>query len=392
VPDMQTPSRAVPSPPPQGPGQPASQITEVTRRRLIQGLAEMRTSWSGTLDDVEFLGRLYDLDALPSTDRRYDTAGGDVWMHRVMNPTDWDDDWIFYDSRFGLADSDDALVRFLAEMLHPAVRTDLAAVEELRAFLNSVLVHDGYEVVQTGAISGAPVFAGRRIGSGVRGSMKNLIFAAVGPKPEIVLDDAVNNELRIVRNEENCLVYDRPLAGHGLLWSELADWWADREHMADQPKRAVWLSLHQRLRTSIDASNGAELRIFDAYAKRYAAHGADIPALLPQVYLHYDPYTKAHYQPSTSTPLQRQRMDFLLLLPHNARAVIECDGKQHYADDDGRASPRRYAAMMAEDRDLRLKGYEVYRFGGAELTDTRATAQLLETFFDRLAVRYVGRR
>jgi hypothetical protein len=52
---------------------------------------------------------------------------------------------------------------------------------------------------------------------------------AIGPKPEIVLDDAVNNDLRIVRNEENCLIYDRPLAGHGLLWSELADWWADRD-------------------------------------------------------------------------------------------------------------------------------------------------------------------
>ncbi len=78
--------------------------------------------------------------------------------------------------------------------------------------------------------------------------MKNLIFAAIGPKPEIVLDNAVNNDLRIVRNEEYCLVYDRPLAGHGLLWSELADWWADREHLAGQPKRAVWLSLHQRLR------------------------------------------------------------------------------------------------------------------------------------------------
>jgi len=35
-----------------------------------------------------------------------------------------------------------------------------------------------------------------------------------------------------------------------------------------------------------------------------------------------------------------------------------------------RRCPRRYASMMAEDRDLRLKGYEVYRFGGAELTDT----------------------
>ena len=63
-------------------------------------------------------------------------------------------------------------------------------------------------------------------------------------------------------------------------------------------------------------------------------------------------------------------MDFLLLLPNSVRVVIECDGQQHYADNTGKASPRRYAAMMAADRDLRLKGYEVYRFGGAELTDT----------------------
>jgi AbiJ N-terminal domain 3 len=71
-------------------------------------------------------------------------------------------------------------------MLHPAVRTGIAEAERVRSFLNSVLVHDGYEIVQVGDISGAPVFSGRRIGSGVRGSMKNLIFAAVGPKPEIV--------------------------------------------------------------------------------------------------------------------------------------------------------------------------------------------------------------
>jgi hypothetical protein len=109
------------------------------------------------LDDVEFLSRLYDLDALPSTDQRYTSAGGDIFMHRVMNPTDWDEDWIFYDSRFGLADSYDALVRFLAQMLHPVTRTDLAEVEELHAFLNSVLIHDGYEIVQAGSISGAPV-------------------------------------------------------------------------------------------------------------------------------------------------------------------------------------------------------------------------------------------
>ena len=365
-------------------------ITEVTRRRLIEGLDDRRTVWSGVLGDVEFLGRLYDLDALPSSDPRFCSARGDILQHRVANPLDWADDWIFPEPRFGLADSDDALLRFLAEMLHPAVRTDLAEVEDLRTFLNSVLIHDGYEIAQTGDISGAPVFEGRRTGSGVRGSMKNLIFAAVGPKPEIVIDDAVNNDLRIVKNEQNCLIYDRPLAAQGLTWRDLAAWWADREKLTGQPERAIWRSLYRRLLGSIDAGNGAERRIFTAYGKRYGTLGAGIPALLPQVYLHYDPYTRTSYQAGTSPPLPRQRMDFLLLLPNRVRVVIECDGQQHYADDTGKASPRRYAEMMAADRDLRLKGYEIYRFGGAELTDTPATRQRLDTFFDRLAERYAA--
>jgi hypothetical protein len=340
------------------------------------------------LDEVDFLGRLYDLDALPSTDTRFRAARGDIFQHRVANPFDWPDDWIFSDPRFGLADSDDRLVRVLAEMLHPAVRTDLAEVEELRSFLNSVLVHDGYQIVQADDISGAPVFEGRRTGSGVRGSMKNIIFAAVGPKPVIVIDDAVNNDLRIVKNEKNCLVYDRPLAARGLSWRDLAAWWADREKPTGQPERAIYRSLYERLLGSMDARNGAERRIFAAHGKRYGTLGPDIPALLPQVYLHYDPRARASYQPGTAPPLPRQRMDFLLLLPNSVRVVIECDGQQHYADSTGKASPRRYAAMMAADRDLRLKGYEVYRFGGAELTDTSATRQSLDMFFDRLAERY----
>jgi hypothetical protein len=44
--------------------------------------------------------------------------------------------------------------------------------------------------------------------------------------------------------------------------------------------------------------------------------------------------------------------------------------------------------MVAEDRDLRLRGYEMYRFGGAELVDGPKTAQLLDDFFDRLLARY----
>jgi very-short-patch-repair endonuclease len=356
-------------------------------------LTPAHTFWSGALPETDFLARLYNLEELPSTDSRYTTAFRDIVQHRVMNE-DWDDDWIFHDSRFGLVDSDEALLKFLAEMLHPAVRTDPIEVERLRNSLNGVLIHDGYELVQVDDISGAPLFAPRRIGTGVRGTMKNLIFAAIGPKPEIVLIDAVNNDLRITGNVQGCLMYDRPLAAHGLTWAELTVWWADREGMVGAPARQVSSSLYRRLDRSL-GENDAERRVLRTYADRYLRLGPDIPALVPQVYLHYDPHVRSHYPPGAA-PLSRQRMDFLMLLPHRARVVIECDGVQHYADDQRLpnsrryANPHRYAEMVAEDRELRLAGYEVYRFGGAELVDGPDTERRLNDFFDRLAERHAA--
>jgi very-short-patch-repair endonuclease len=55
---------------------------------------------------------------------------------------------------------------------------------------------------------------------------------------------------------------------------------------------------------------------------------------------------------------------FFLLMPNRARVVLEVDGQHHYANNNGKASPSKYAEMMAEDRKIRLRGYEVYRFGG----------------------------
>jgi hypothetical protein len=222
---------------------------------------------------------------------------------------------------------------------------------------------------------------------GVDGEMKNLIFAADGPKPQIILSDALNNDLLVVRNAEHCLVYDRPLGADGLTWSQLTGWWAEREQLAGWSDVEVSRSLYARLDRSM--ANDAERRVLRAYAQRYVRLGPDIPALLPQVYLHYDPYSRAQYAPGLP-PLARYRMDFLLLMPNRARVVIEVDGVQHYADASGRADPREYARMVAEDRALRLRGYELYRFGGDELRDggDGAPDLLLAGFFDALAGRH----
>jgi very-short-patch-repair endonuclease len=80
-------------------------------------------------------------------------------------------------------------------------------------------------------------------------------------------------------------------------------------------------------------------------------------------------------------------MDFLFLLSDRIRIVIEIDGKQHYAEED-RASPKLYSEMIAEDRRLKLSGYEVYRFGGYELSDESAAEKIVESFLVNLFKRH----
>jgi len=142
---------------------PARTISEITRRDLFDHLSLGGTSWAGRLEETAFLERLWDLSAIPSTDRRFPDAAGDIWQHRVNNPHDWPEDWVFTDSRFDLMHgSDDGLLAFLCEMVHPAVRPDQDEVQNLVRFFNDKLAGDGWGLVATSQISGRPIFEGRR--------------------------------------------------------------------------------------------------------------------------------------------------------------------------------------------------------------------------------------
>lgn len=219
---------------------------------------------------------------------------------------------------------------------------------------------------------------------GVHGAIKNLIFAADGPKPRIVLRDATTNEIEIVKNAEFCLVYDREITEKGLTWGEIVHWWRECNELDSRLSETdIARNLHRRL---LAGQNEPERIIFDTY---YAFVNEVLqfqgPALIPQVYLHYDPYTITEL--GDNTILERQRMDFLILLPYRVAIVIELDGQQHYSDD-GRANPRLYSKMVQEDRDLRLRGYEIYRFGGYEFIDVNSAKLVMRSFFERLFKRH----
>lgn len=213
---------------------------------------------------------------------------------------------------------------------------------------------------------------------GVAGRVQNLIFAADGLKPEIVLSDALNNMVEIVENAEYCLIYDLPIPQIGLLWRHLAEWWSKKQSLPF-PNKDTERGLFRRLKKSL--ASPPESLLFDTYFKCFHSKLQErLPALIPQVYLHYDPKTLKTLQGGKR--LSRQRMDFLLLFSNSERVVIEVDGKQHYSEEEV-ASPKKYAEMVAEDRRLRLLGYEVYRFGGLELNETGGREKV-EEFFEQL--------
>lgn len=140
-------------------------LTEITRRDIRRALIREGIWWSGDLGETEFLGRLYNLSSLPSYDARFEDAAGDISQHRVNNH-DWDDDWVFEDKRFQLANGpDEVYLNFLAEVVHPAVQPDRDLARRTVAVLNELLSPDGWSLAEKSTISGRSIFGPRRLTS-----------------------------------------------------------------------------------------------------------------------------------------------------------------------------------------------------------------------------------
>jgi len=126
-------------------------------------------SWSGRLDDVDFLSRLYDLSSMKSHDYRYRDAEGDIRCHTSWG--DWDSDWVFTDGRFNILRAEDyEFLRFLCEVFHPAVtkssvEDDDCAEKYYLEEIQRIIRSEGYELYEIKRLANKPVFAWREVGA-----------------------------------------------------------------------------------------------------------------------------------------------------------------------------------------------------------------------------------
>jgi hypothetical protein len=209
-----------------------------------------------------------------------------------------------------------------------------------------------------------------------RGRPKNLIFASPS-KPDIRITDAIDNDIEIVTGADEVLVYDRPTQ-EGVLWRDLQAWWKDTQDLSDDEEAKS--TLYDRLLGSMPDSSPPQRNLFKAYHHIHAGSVPRLPALLPEVWLHWDPKTVRERGPDAMLGF---RMDSLLLLPHGYRVVLEVDGATHYSTD-GHPDAAVYAKGARGDRELKLARYEVFRFGAAELQNPRAAEPMLRQFFTDL--------
>ena len=349
-------------------------VSARVRRELAEALEAVELFTEPTAF-IDVLASLFVLgaDSLPFFEDRH-SLRSNIQQHVIRNPEDWSVPQLFRELG-ALQCCSERFRRLVEALAGPQARPDETSQRSFVAAANSVLITHGFELVETGDVDGYPSFSFIRPGDPSRGRPKNIIFGCAA-KPDLRFRNAMDNDIEIVTRQDDVLVFDEPITD-GLLWDDLQAWWARRGCIEDT--ETAKRTLYQRLLRSLPGSSPPQRLLFTTFFSHYRDRVPRLPALIPEVWLHYDPRT---IRQRGRDALLRQRMDFLMLLPAGVRIVLEVDGQHHYASQ-GRPAPQRYAELAKADRELKLCGYDVYRFGAAELCG-EAGRQVVRSFLDDL--------
>lgn len=374
----------------------ANRITKDARKLILDDLI-LIGSCSGDQYVAEFVKRVF-----PDVEEMTYRQGAKTIpvINDIARHMDSFDDWDFtylFDTILDLSNvADDKSIYFCEQYVNPVFRRRrldedeewIDVNQECVDAINQGLSDVGLSLQPAGQTAGRIKYKVLPVNQGAQEPIKNIIFAAKY-KPDIVLDDALANDIRVV-NANGALIYDQGIPSNGITWEELTNWYELLE--IDNTEKQMAHLFYNCL------DSEPERLFFKAYVAYLKKHGKTIPALIPQVYMYYDPKTKAQREWQI---FEHQKMDFMMIISPTQRVVFEIDGAQHYSEDEiapgtkykHYASPARYAEMMKAHRDMSLAGYDVYRFGGRELwvNDSVSEQQIIEEigrFFDSLFEKY----
>lgn len=178
-----------------------NRISRITRRAILELLDTYFTdSFYGRLNEVEFWSRVFDLDALPSADTRFESMRGDIWQHRINN-LDWDDNW--YIERFDLLDANDKVfLKLLVEFFHPEVRDSHWNEKRVLDAINKNLSYDGIVLYEKEYISGRPVLGAKNIKPITPDSQFTLVLS-VGQSMTITIREEIYNHIKTYLERED---------------------------------------------------------------------------------------------------------------------------------------------------------------------------------------------
>lgn len=186
-------------------------ISIIVRQAIFDEITLNKISWSGRLEEPDFLNRIYDLSKMPSYDSRYNNAYDDIRKHRIMN-FDWEDDWVFTDRRFNLLHcNEEELLKFLSLTINPVSRTDDEGVSQLIEIYNRNLSASGLEFYEKSKIAGKSIFGYREISiaddpiAGKEVKQRKIALVVGCSRYEFVghLENPLNDALGIKQNLES---------------------------------------------------------------------------------------------------------------------------------------------------------------------------------------------
>jgi len=132
-------------------------ITEVSRRDILDYILSRKISFTGRLETTEFLELVWKECGIDYIASDLESAKKETWQHTINND-DWDDKYLLYQYFCLLECEDTRFLCFLEKCAHPLVLSKVDEIEDFARKVNNILKYDGYTLDSNQKLSGKPVY------------------------------------------------------------------------------------------------------------------------------------------------------------------------------------------------------------------------------------------